>query len=209
VPSAGFDEILQSWDPSCKNGDDNDFVVGLVAGRIGATTYILDRFKAKVTFLETLAAMQAMMVWYPATSRVLIEDSALAPALVNVLKEKVKGIIAVRPEGSKFQRALAVQPQLEAGQVFLPRPRDASGHIWSERHWVEDFVENCAVFPKGEHDDDVDALTQLLLYPLRPGGLSATEVLRFMTRDEAGPEPDERAEEVDEFRYRGYRRTQF
>lgn len=204
-----FDEMLQSWDPGCKGGDDNDFAVGIVFGRIGAMTYLLDRFKAKVTFLETLAAIQAMMVRYPTTSRVLIEDAGLAPALVNVLKEKVKGIIAVRPEGSKYQRALAVQPQLEAGQVFLPRPRDASGHIWSERHWVEDFVENCAVFPKGRHDDDVDALTQLLNYPLRPGGISATEVLRFMTRDESRPEPDEPAAAVDEFRYRGYRRAQF
>ena len=29
---------------------------------------------------------------------------------------------------------------------------------------MEDFVEQCSLFPKGEHDDDVDAMTQALVY---------------------------------------------
>src|SRR5262249_15546560 len=31
------------------------------------------------------------------------------------------------------------------------------------RDWVEDFVETCAAFPRGAHDDDVNALTQVLV----------------------------------------------
>jgi predicted phage terminase large subunit-like protein len=60
-----------------------------------------------------------------------------------------------------------VQPRIEAGQVLLPNPR-LGGHRLFERAWVDDFVETCALFPRGEHDDDVDALTQLLVYLSTP-----------------------------------------
>jgi hypothetical protein len=29
--------------------------------------------------------------------------------------------------------------------------------------WVDDFIEECASFPNGAHDDQVDAMTQVLL----------------------------------------------
>jgi phage terminase large subunit-like protein len=29
--------------------------------------------------------------------------------------------------------------------------------------WVNDFIEECAAFPNGAHDDQVDAMTQALL----------------------------------------------
>jgi phage terminase large subunit-like protein len=29
--------------------------------------------------------------------------------------------------------------------------------------WVADFIEECAQFPNGVHDDQVDAMTQVLL----------------------------------------------
>jgi len=193
-----FHEVLQSWDLSFNDGDDNDYVVGLVAGRIGPKVYLLARFRAKVTFVETLDAIRQMVARFPVTRTILIEDAANGAAVVNVLREQIPGIIAVRPQGSKFGRAAAVQPQLEAGQVFLPRPRDLDGHIRSEYFWAEDFVETCAVFPKGEHDDDVDALTQLLLRPPQPGGMSMSDIIRYMTRDDEKSGDDDDAEDDDE-----------
>jgi predicted phage terminase large subunit-like protein len=29
--------------------------------------------------------------------------------------------------------------------------------------WVHEFIEECAAFPNGAHDDQVDAMTQVLL----------------------------------------------
>jgi predicted phage terminase large subunit-like protein len=29
--------------------------------------------------------------------------------------------------------------------------------------WVEDFIEECAAFPQGRYDDQVDAMSQALL----------------------------------------------
>jgi len=52
-------------------------------------------------------------------------------------------------------RAAAVSALIEAGNVFLPHPQFAP--------WVNDFIEECASFPNGRHDDQVDAMTQALL----------------------------------------------
>jgi hypothetical protein len=57
-----------------------------------------------------------------------------------------------------------VQPILDARQVFLPNLISPAGYRRTEREWVEDFETTCAGFPKAAHDDDVDALTQLLVW---------------------------------------------
>jgi predicted phage terminase large subunit-like protein len=165
---AAFDEVAQSWDLAFKDGDGSDYVVGLVAGRVGAEVYLVDRYKAKASFVETCHAIATLVAHYPQTSRVLVEDAANGPAVVNALHQKVRGLLAVRPEGGKIARAAAVQPQIEAGQVFLPRPRLPDGRLIPARAWVDDFVDICAAFPKGAHDDDVDALTQLLVHWNQP-----------------------------------------
>ena len=49
-----------------------------------------------------------------------------------------------------------MSPLIEAGNVYLPHPH------YTPR--VNDFIEECADFPNGAHDDDqVDAMTQALL----------------------------------------------
>ena len=63
---------------------------------------------------------------------------------------------AVKPtKGRKLARATAVSPLVEAGNVYLPHPEYAPR--------VNDFIEECAAFPNGAHDDQVDAMTQALL----------------------------------------------
>jgi hypothetical protein len=59
---------------------------------------------------------------------------------------------------------------------------------------VEDLVEVCALFPKGPHDDDVDALSQLLrrCAAKPPGVVTDGFIVQFMTnegREAAGKEP--------------------
>src|SRR5262245_14528605 len=155
--------LLFRWFVGLGGSKTSDFVVGLLAGRRGATVYLLDRIKRKMDFVETCRAIGQLTERYPDTSTVLIEDAANGPAVISALQEQVRGVLPVKPEGGKVARAQAVQPQIEAGQVLLPRPRDADGREVAGRGWVEDFVTTCALFPNGAHDDDVDALTQLLV----------------------------------------------
>ena len=72
-----------------------------------------------------------------------------------MLGRELPGLLPVNPEGGKIARAAAVSPLIEAGNVYLPHPDYAA--------WVNDFIEECAACPNGAHDDQVDAMTQVLL----------------------------------------------
>ena len=164
-------EIAQSWDMAFKDGKDNDYVVGLVAGRCGADIYLIHRVKGQWAFGESCRQVEALTRRYPDTGTILIEDAANGPAIIDALTHRIAGIIAVSPEGGKRARAQAVQPRIEAGNVHLPNPRP-HGTLIPERAWVEDFLHQLTVFPRGVHDDDVDAFTQLLVRWQRPEMLS-------------------------------------
>ena len=60
-----------------------------------------------------------------------------------------------RDDCRQNQFHLCVSPLIEAGNVYLPHPQLAP--------WVNDLIEECAAFPNGAHDDQVDAMTQALL----------------------------------------------
>ena len=82
---------------------------------------------------------------------VLIEDAANGPAVCQLLRRQIPGLIAIRPQGSKVSRAHAVAPWLEAGQVGFHRPTEA---LQSE----------LLSFPTGAHDDLVDAFCQGVIW---------------------------------------------
>jgi predicted phage terminase large subunit-like protein len=56
---------------------------------------------------------------------------------------------------ARWRAPLQVSPLIEAGNVYLPHPDCAP--------WIGEFIEECAAFPNGAHDDQVDAMTQALL----------------------------------------------
>jgi hypothetical protein len=52
--------------------------------------------------------------------RVLVEDAGAETSLVQELKGRVSGIIAVRADGDKASRMVVASAKLEAGQALLP-----------------------------------------------------------------------------------------
>ncbi len=154
-------ELAQSWDMAFKDKAENDFVVGLVAGRREADIYLIDRVKGHWSFSESCRQVQALSRRYPKANTILIEDAANGTAIIDALKHKLSGLIPVQPQGGKLARAQAAQPRVEAGNVYLPNPRP-HGRLIPERAWVEDFTHQLTAFPYAVHDDDVDAFTQLL-----------------------------------------------
>lgn len=149
-----FDEQIQSWDMTFKDTKSSDFVAGQVWGRVAANKYLLDYFLERADLIATIAAVLRMTERWPKAIGKLIEDKANGPAVISTLRNRVTGLIAVEPEGGKIARAYAVQPQVEAGNVYLPHPALFG--------WVDAFRTSCAGFPNLAHDDDVDAMTQAL-----------------------------------------------
>jgi len=150
-----FDEVIQSWDCTFKDLKTSDFVVGQVWGRVGADKYLLDQTRDRMDIIATMNAIRSLSAKWPQARAKLVEDKANGPAVIQMLRKEIPGLIAVNPEGGKVARAQAVSPDIEAGDVYLPDPSIAP--------WIHDFIEECAAFPNGPHDDQVDAMTQALL----------------------------------------------
>ena len=150
-----FDEIIQSWDMTFKDTKTADFVVGQVWGRKGADKYLLDQVRDRMDFPATIQAVRTLSAKWPQARAKLVEDKANGPAVIATLKREISGLIPVEPQGSKESRAWAVSPEVEAGNVYLPDPSIAP--------WIHDFVEECAAFPNGANDDQVDAMSQALM----------------------------------------------
>jgi predicted phage terminase large subunit-like protein len=154
APPSKFEEIIQSWDFTFKNTEDSDYVVGQVWGRKGADKYLLDQVRGQFSFTQSIRAVETLSSKWPQAKAKLIEDKANGPAVISTLKSKISGLIPVEPVGSKLERAYAITPQLEAGNVYIPEPKLAK--------WIHDFIEECAAFPNGTNDDQVDTMTQAL-----------------------------------------------
>ena len=150
LPELAFE--IMSIDATFKDEDDSDFVSIQVWGKVGANAYLKDRVKARMNFPTTLQTIVNMLKKHPNAHARLVEDKANGPAIISMLQNKIGGMIPINPQGGKVARVNAVSPYIEAGNVYLPR----------QAEWVHDFVEECAAFPKGKNDDDVDAMSQAL-----------------------------------------------
>lgn len=166
-----FDEIIQSWDMTFKDTKTADFVVGQVWGRKGANKYLLDQVRDRMDFPATIQAVRTLSAKWPQARAKLVEDKANGPAVIATLKNEIPGLITVNPEGGKVVRAQAASPDIEAGNVYLPDPSVAP--------WVYDFIEECAAFPNGVNDDQVDAMTQALIrFANKSTNTTGIEILR-------------------------------
>ena len=84
----------------------------------------------------------------------LIEDHASGTALQQALKQQRFKTIAIKPKGDKVMRMHAHTAALEGGKVLLQK----------DAPWLDDFRYEVLAFPKGKHDDQVDALSQLMTW---------------------------------------------
>jgi|SRR5215472_6469450 len=176
----GAVQVIQSWDCAFKDTDGSDWVVGQVWARRGPKSWLLDQVRDHMDLPSTCDAVVALSAKWPQAKLKLIEDKANGPGVIQSLRKVVPGLVAVTPKDSKIGRANAVAPFIEAENVELPLPVHAP--------WVSDFVNECASFPNGAHDDQVDACTQALARFY----LESSDAADFMNQLEAeGGAPDD------------------
>lgn len=145
-----FDEIIGSWDMAFKDTDGSDYVVGVVVGRVKADRFVLAMDRGRRSFSDSRRAVIQQKRDWPRIREILIEDKANGTAIIETLKSELTAIVAVNPLGGKEARAAAVEPEVEAGNWYLPDGAE----------WLGDFIDEFASFPLGSHDDIVDAISQ-------------------------------------------------
>lgn len=173
--------LVQSWDCSFKDSAQADFVAGHIWGYASGKFYLVDRIHDRMGLPATCQCILAWTRKWPGAYGKLIEDKANGPAVEQVLRDRVTGMIMVEPKdigGSKVARANAIAPMAEAGNIVLP---DVAVHPWAEG-----VLEELVTFPFARHDDDVDACTQAVLHL---HGRSNSKYIDAMKRIAAGEIP--------------------
>ena len=147
-----MDTMIMSVDATFKDQAKNDYVAIEVWGKRDNRCYLLDCYNVHLDFPNTVKKIKLVKAKHPQITAILIEDKANGTGIIQVLKEQMMGIIAVEPEASKEARVNHVSFAIEAGCVYLPR----------DKKFTWEFVDQCASFPNGAHDDMVDSMSQAL-----------------------------------------------
>jgi len=153
----GYGQIVQSWDTASKDNPFNDLSVCVTALVQGKYIYIIDVFRERLKFhllkdkvIELARAHNGKVL--------LIEDASSGYALnQSLFAEDLPGVplpIPRRSVSDKITRALGASAMIQSGRMFLPE----------RTHWLGDFTGELLGFPSSRHDDQVDALSQLLLW---------------------------------------------
>ena len=175
--------VVQSWDTAVKTTVRSDWSVGITARYFQGRWFILDVFRKRVTFLELYAALCSSCRDH-GVERLLIEDASSGQQLLQQLyAEAPAGVprpIDIKPTSDKIVRFEAQASKIESGVIVLPRSAP----------WLADFMSEIVGFPGARHDDQADALAQLLANPPPQIVIPLNEGPELMDEFYQGPEVD-------------------
>jgi predicted phage terminase large subunit-like protein len=145
---------IQGWDTAFKEGTLNDYSV-CQTWLLCEFGYVLwDLWHKRVAY-PILKESAKSLYASSGASGVLIEDKASGQSLIQDLKNTTIPIIAINPgDRDKVTRLIAVSPVIDAGKVYIREGQP----------WLADFLAECMEFPRGDHDDQVDVMTECLEY---------------------------------------------
>jgi predicted phage terminase large subunit-like protein len=155
------DEITISWDTALSSKDLSSYSVGMVIQVRRGRFFLLEVIREQLEYPDLRRkVMQVYERWRYACNRcnLLIENKGSGMSLIQDLRQYGIGAIAMDPIGDKVMRMAAQAAKIEAGMVYLPR----------KASWLTEFQREIMGFPRGNTDDQVDALSQALAYDSRP-----------------------------------------
>lgn len=154
VPDEG--RVFVSIDTAMKAGELNDFTVAIAAKESGRNLYVLDVMRAKIEHPERKRRIRQFAArWSPEV--VIIEDKGSGTDLLQEFRDDREfpwSLAPMTPTMDKIIRMSTESPFIEEGRLFLPEAAP----------WSLDFEGELMTFPNAVHDDQVDALSQLLRY---------------------------------------------
>lgn len=153
VPDS-YEQIIQSWDTANKPTELSDFSVCLTIGIKGSMIFLLHVLRKRLNYPDLKRAVREQAELHRATV-VLIEDKASGTQLIQELVHDGFSLVkAITPSSNKVMRMNAQTAIIENGFVSLP----------TEAPWLAEYVHELTTFPRGKHDDQVDATSQALAW---------------------------------------------
>lgn len=165
----GITRVATGWDTALTESRANDYTSQHTIGECPDRFLVLDHWKDRLEFPDVeRAIVTTQLKWGAAAVPIEGGGSASGKAAVQQIRANKRRVPALEvPNVAKEVRAALVSPTVEAGLVYLP----------DDAPWVEDFIESCSAFPRGDHDDDVDSFTITLDWLLHGKTLSAPRAI--------------------------------
>jgi predicted phage terminase large subunit-like protein len=149
------DKLIASWDTAMTAGELSDYSCCIIAAVKGESVFILDVFRERLNYPALRRKVIELHYRWRLRGRncsLLIENKGSGMSLVQDLSRQDIRAIPMMPDGDKVMRMSRYSSKIEAGYVSLPFTAP----------WLDDFHSEILAFPLGRHDDQVDALSQLL-----------------------------------------------
>ncbi len=152
-----FDQVVLSVDPAYKKTEKGSLWGMLAFGCKGARKYLLDDRSRRGEPDEAIAVMKALVrAWLP--DKILIEDKAGGAGMYRTLELSLAEgdcpmveLELVNPGTlDKDARVNSAIPSLANGMLYL----------LDGAPWLEEYVEELALYPNGLRNDRIDATTQ-------------------------------------------------
>lgn len=152
-----YHKVIQSWDTAVTDSPRSDYSVCTTWGFRDKKWYLLDVYRNKLEYPKLRSkVLQLYWEWKP--DKVLIEDASSGKSLEQELRAKgpFKPLM-IPPRGDKVERVNGCLGEIEAGHILLP----------SEAPWLETLCSELRAFPDGRHDDQVDSISQFIIWQLK------------------------------------------
>lgn len=159
------DTIYASHDFPVKDKDTSDFLGSVLAYKVGSTLYIKDCLEKKMAFVKSVEYVRQLDSLFPGIIQI-IEDKANGSPILQQLQDEVAGMQAYQPgTHSKFQRLESASLYMESGNVvFVKTKFDMLAQDYNLTDSLKNLTQRLLAFPFVEHDDIVDAFSQLVLF---------------------------------------------
>ena len=138
-------------------GDRNDYSVCTTWLIHQKDAYLVHVYRGRLEYPQLRRKVIGLAAEHSATT-ILIENAGpgmnLLQDLRTAMPDGMSRPIGVKPEGSKVERMVAQSSKIEAGHVYLPKTAP----------WLGELLTELLAFPNGRHDDQVDSVSQFLLW---------------------------------------------
>ena len=178
-----FDRVVQDWDTANKATELSDFSACTTWGVKGKNLYLIGLFRQRLEYPALKRAVREQHRLFEANV-VLIEDKASGTQLIQeLIDDGCHGVTRYEPTCEKIMRLHAQTAMIENGFVRIPETAP----------WLDEYLHELTVFPKGKHDDQVDSTAQFLDWFKRPfPGQAFYELMRIQAERHQKPENPER-----------------
>ncbi|MER9592243.1 phage terminase large subunit [Mesorhizobium australicum] len=145
--------IVQSWDTALKGDPSSDYSVGTTWAKDDNNYYLLDLVRVRAAYPDLIKAVKNSLLEH-SPDIIPIEDAGSGSSLIADLESQDISTTPVKARTDKESRLSRVAAMIENGNVNLPKVA----------HWRDDFLLEVLAFPHGKHDDQVDSMTQALIW---------------------------------------------